>query len=127
MDGQVHDSITLLQVSSKPHVSLIDTNPIVNMFMSQYSLKNGIYKCGIRAEKDIQEDIVQLHERGSFLPIMKEDIPTGDLNNVLESHMFLKNNRDDTIKGRLVAVEINNAITSTKNDVSSPTTSTESH
>ena len=88
MDGKTYGDITLTQLIH-PDTKLNGNNSgIISVCMTQYSLKKGIDKFGLRADKEIIDELKQLHERGTFTPIKKEDIPTGDLKNVLESHMF---------------------------------------
>ena len=87
--------------------------------------EKGIEKFGSRSDKEMVDELQKIHERGTFSPVKKEDILTGDLKNVLESHMFLKHKRDNTIKCRLVSGGDNQRNHFDKHDLSSPTTSTE--
>ena len=52
---------------------------------------------------EYKAEMKQLHMRDTFEPTRWKDIPEDDRKGVLESHLFLKQKRDGTIKGRTVA------------------------
>lgn len=88
MDGKLYDNVTLTQISSFKDTHNSSLYGIVSVCMTQYSLKKGIDKFVVCADSAINEDLKQLHDRGSFLPVKKDQIPIGDLKNLLESHIF---------------------------------------
>jgi hypothetical protein len=67
----------------------------------------------------------QLHYRDTFQPMHHHELSEEQKKVVLESHMFLKQKRDGTIKGRTVAGGNKQRDFISKEDSSSPTVSTE--
>ena len=68
MDGKAYKNVTLTQLPSTTETH----NPscgVMSICMTQYSLKKGIDKFGVRAENAIKDELRQLHDRGSFLPV----------------------------------------------------------
>jgi hypothetical protein len=68
----------------------------------------------------------QLHLRNTFRPMHWKDLDGTQKATVLESHMFLKEKRDGTIKGRTVAGGNKQRDYIPKSEASSPTVATES-
>ena len=62
----------------------------------------------------------------TFRPKLKKDLTQQEVDSILESHLFLKEKRDGTIKGRTVANGNGQRDFISKEDVSSPTVATES-
>ena len=70
-------------------------------------------------------EMKQLHFRDTFRPRHMNDLADKEQKERLESHMFLKQNRDGNSKGRHVAGGNKQRDFISKEDVSSPTVSTE--
>ena len=68
----------------------------------------------------------QLHFRNTFRPKHWKDLTATQRLTVLESHLFLKEKRDGTIKGRTVAGGNKQRGYISKEDASSPTVASES-
>jgi hypothetical protein len=76
---------------------------VAHYIMVQYSLKTGMKHFKERGEKAVSKELAQLHFRHTFEPINPKDLNEQERKEVLESHLFLKEKRDETIKGRMVA------------------------
>ena len=74
----------------------------------------------------ISAELYQLHSRGTFLPIHRDDISLLERPQVLETHMLLEKKRSSQIKARLVAGGDKQRDFISNADVGSPTCSTES-
>jgi hypothetical protein len=94
--------------------------------MVQYSLKTGMKHFKERGEKAVSKELAQLHFRDTFEPINPKDLNEQERKEVLESHLFLKEKRDETIKGRMVAGGNKQRGSVDKQDASSPTAALES-
>jgi hypothetical protein len=71
--------------------------------MAQYSLKAGMKRLKERGEEAVTKELSQLHYRDTFEPIHPKELNDQERKEVLESLLFLKEIRDATIKGRMVA------------------------
>jgi hypothetical protein len=76
---------------------------VVAYVMTQLSLKAGLKAWGAKAEKAAHSEMKQLHMRDTFKPMHWHELTPDQKNQVLESHLFLKEKRDGKIKGRTVA------------------------
>ena len=94
--------------------------------MTQLSLKAGLNRWKQPAEDAVSLELSQLHFRDSFEPIDYKDLSKDDLDKALESHLFLKQKQDDSIKGRMVAGGNKQRTTIPALEASSPTTALES-
>ena len=68
----------------------------------------------------------QLHYRDTFKPVNHRSLSKKEYEKVLESHMFLKQKRDESIKGRMVARGNKQRGTIDKEDAALPTAALES-
>jgi hypothetical protein len=93
--------------------------------MTQLSLKAGMKEWGTDADKAVHSEMKQLHLRNTFRPMHWKQLNQDQKKTVLESHMFLKQKRDGSIKGRTVAGGNKQRDFISKEDSSSPTVSTE--
>jgi hypothetical protein len=94
--------------------------------MLQLSMKAGLKQFGKHGEDGVSKELNQLHLRDTFEPIDPKKLTADERKNVMESHLFLKEKRDGTIKGRMVAGGNKQRGTIDKKDASSPTVSLES-
>jgi hypothetical protein len=99
---------------------------VVAAIMTQLSLKAGLKEWEEEAFTAAQSEIKQLHFRNTFKPKHWRELSQVQQQIVLESHMFLKQKRDRTFKGRTVAVGKKQRDYISKEDASSPTDPTES-
>lgn len=99
---------------------------VVAAIMTQLSLKAGLKTWGDKALSAVKSEMKQLHFRETFLPKHWKELTHMQRQTVLESHMFLKEKRCGTIKGRTVAGGNKQRSYIQKEDASSPTVSTES-
>jgi len=99
---------------------------VVAMIMTQLSLKVGLDTWGEKAKTAAVHEMKQLHYRETFKPKHWHELTTEEKKTVLESHMFLKLKRDNSIKGRTVAGGNKQRDFISKEDSSSPTVATES-
>jgi hypothetical protein len=99
---------------------------VVTTIMTQLSLKSGLRQWGSRAYDAAESEMKQLHLRDTFKPMHWSSLTRVQRLMTLESHMFLKEKRDGKIKGRTVAGGNKQRDYISKEDVSSPTVTTES-
>ena len=97
-----------------------------NQFVVTYSLKKGIQKFGQKGTNAANKEMRQLHDRECFQPIMVESLSTTEKRGPMESLIFLTEKKDGTIKARHCANGSTQRDYMTREDVSSPTVSTES-
>ena len=93
--------------------------------MTQLSLKAGLKEWKGKAHDAAYAEMKQLHMRDTFKPMRWKELTEDQRKSVLESHLFLKQKRDGTIKGRTVAGGNKQRDFISKEEVSSPTVSTE--
>jgi hypothetical protein len=99
---------------------------VAHIVMVQYSMKAGMKQFKQRGEDAVSKELSQLHFRDTFEPINPKDLTNEERKEVLESHLFLKEKRDATIKGRMVAGGNKQRGKIEKLDASSPTAALES-
>ena len=99
---------------------------VVAAIMTQLSLKRGLQEWGDDAYLAAEAEMKQLHFRNTFKPKHWKDLSATQRQTILESHMFLKEKRDGSIKGRTVAGGNKQRDYISKEDASSPTVATES-
>ena len=106
--------------------SMCEEEPdVVQAIMTQMSLKAGLKAWGEKAEKAAYGEMKQLHFRDTFRPVHWKDLSAEQRSRILESHLFLKEKRDGTVKGRTVAGGNKQRDYIGKEEASSPTVSTE--
>ena len=89
-------------------------------------MKAGLRAWGYKAFSAVKSEMKQLHFRNIFRPMHWKDLTATQRRTVLESHLFLKENRDGTNKGRTVAGENKQHGYISKEDASFPTVDSES-
>jgi hypothetical protein len=99
---------------------------VVTTIMMQLSLKAGLQCWGDHGYNAAYAEMKQLHMRDTFSPKHWEELTPLQKKTILESHMFLKEKQDSTIKGRTIAGGNKQWDYISKEDVSSPTVSTKS-
>ena len=99
---------------------------VVAAVMTQLSMKAGLRAWGDKALSAVKSEMKQLHFRNNFLPKHWKDLTATQRRTVLESHLFLKEKRDGTIKGRTLAGGNKQRGYISKEDASSPTVASES-
>ena len=73
------------------------------VIMNQLSLKSGLKNWGEKGGGSVHSYIKQIHIRDTFIPIHRKEFTKEQRNTILESHLFLKENRDRILKVRKVA------------------------
>ena len=99
---------------------------VTHTVMTQLSMKAGMKKWGPAGEGAVSKELSQLHYRDSFEPLNPKKLTKEERDAALESHLFLKQKRDLSIKGRMVAGGDKQRGTIEKEKASSPTVATES-
>ena len=94
--------------------------------MTQLSMKRGLKMWGHKGESAVFSELQQLHLRNVFRPVSPRALTLLDKKKALESHLFLKEKRDLSIKGRLVAGGNKQRSFIDKSEATSPTPHTES-
>ena len=73
---------------------------IVGKVMAQLSMKAAIQKWGEKAQFAISKEMKQLHRRNSYVPKHYHTLTMKQKDQLLESHIFVEEKRDGTIKAR---------------------------
>ena len=94
--------------------------------MTQLSMKSGLKRWKKKGEAAVSTEMKQLHFRDTFEPLHPKTLSKKQIKEVLESHLFLKKKRDDSIKGRMVAGGNKQRGIIPPQEASSPTASLES-
>jgi hypothetical protein len=97
----------------------------VGMIMAQLSMKAAIKKWGEQAKFAISKEIKKMHWRNSYKPCHWHSLSKKQKEQILESHIFVEQKRDGTIKARKVIGGNRQRDYITKEDVSSPTVTAE--
>ena len=93
--------------------------------MTQLSLKAGLKRWGDEGKIAAFQELKQLHLRDTYKPLHWHELTAEQKQTVLESHVFLKMKRSGKIKARKVAGGNKQRDFLSKEEVSSPTVSTE--
>jgi hypothetical protein len=93
--------------------------------MAQLSMKAAIKKWGEQAKVAISKEMKQLHWRNSYKPRHWHILTKKQKEQILESHIFIEEKRNGTIKARKVIGGNKQRDYITKEDVSSPTVTAE--
>jgi hypothetical protein len=99
---------------------------IAHHIMTHYSMKAGMKKFKKCGKEAVSKELSQLHYRDTIEPLHPKDLNKQERNEVLEYHLFLKEKRDETIKGIIVVGGNKQRGTIEKLDASSPTATLES-
>ena len=67
--------------------------------MTQQYMKSGIRRWGEPATESVFTVLEQFHYRDNFEPVNRRSLSKKEYEKVLESHMFLKQKRNESIKG----------------------------
>jgi hypothetical protein len=94
-------------------------------FAITYSLPKGIKRFGENGVKAVNKEMRQLHDRDSWKPIYKDELSKMEKTRAMESLIFLVEKKDGTIKARHCANGSSQRDYLSREDVSSPTVSTE--
>ena len=94
---------------------------VVHYTMTQLSMKVGLKRWVNKGKKEVSKELSQLHMRDTFRPINSKTLSKTEYDKVLESHLFLKQKRDHSIKGRMVAGGNKQIGHIEKTDATSPT------
>jgi hypothetical protein len=94
--------------------------------ITTFSLQKGIEKFGERATNATNKEMQQLIDRTCFVPIKKSELSEIERKRAMESLFFITEKRDGTIKGRHCANGSTQRDYMQREEVTSPTVSTES-
>ncbi len=120
MSGKTYE-YSATQLSSSKHEP-----QIVEMVLTQLTLKAAINKWGLKATCAAEAEMKQLDWRNTFKPVKYSELTDRQKETILESHIFLTEKRTGKIKGRTVAGGNKQQGYIEKEDASSPTVATES-
>ena len=98
---------------------------VVAVIMTQLSLKMGLKTWKDKGRLAAKTDMKQLHMRDTFITKHYKDLDVVQRKSILESHMFLKENKNGDIKGITVAGGNKHRDFISKEDSRSPTVSTQ--
>ena len=97
--GALHPDLhrQLCQVEMQEHPD------VVAIIMTKLSLKMGLKTWKDKGRSAAKADMKQLHMRNTFIPKHYKDLDVLQCKSILEYHMFLKEKKNEDIKGRTVA------------------------
>ena len=98
-----------------------DLYHVMHYSITQISLKSGSKLFGTRGVGAVSNEIKQLHLSNTFEPLIPCTITREEYNEFLDSHLFLKEKRENVFKGIMVAVRNKYSSTIDKVDAASPT------
>ena len=99
---------------------------VMHIVMTQLSMKARMKHWGERGTGAVSKELQQLHHRDTFEPVDPKMMTSEDFHEALESHLFLKQKCDDSIKGRMVTDGSKQRTSIVKEDATSPTVALES-
>jgi hypothetical protein len=102
------------------------SSEVVEMVMTQLSLKAALKQWGKDAKVAVEAKAKQLHWRNSFKPVYWKDVDKEKRKQILESHVFVKKKQSGQIKACKVAGGNKQRDFISKENASSPTVATES-
>ena len=97
-----------------------------NQYVTTYSLQRGVKEFGEQGKQAALKEMKQLHDRECFKPIHKSEVSDIEKKRAMESLLFLVEKRDGSIKARHCANGSTQREYMSREEVSSPTVSTES-
>ena len=98
----------------------------MHIIMTQLSMKASMKHWGKHGTGAVSKELQQLHHRDTFEPVDPKMMMSEDFHEALESHLFLKQKHDDSIKGRMVTDGSKQHTSIAKEDATSPTIALES-
>ena len=114
-----------LRPHKKRHYSYVH-QALTHIILTQYSLKQGLAKFQERGEEAVRKELQQLHDKGTFIPISKEELTQEQRNHSIGSLMLLKEKGCGRLKARACANGSMQRSIYAKEDAASPTVSVES-
>ncbi len=99
---------------------------IVGVVMTQYMIGQGLKLFQRRGEEAITSELGKLHNMQTFVPVHRSELTDEEHKRAVGSLMFLKEKRDQSIRGRMVADGRKQRETARKGDAASPTVCVES-
>ena len=102
----LNPNFTITTINPDTHMFLnygVDWEQVLLCSMTQLSMKAGMRQLYDKGQNDVSKELSQLHMRDTFEPINPKRLNKQEYDQVLKSHPFLKEKRDESIKGRMVA------------------------
>ena len=116
-------------IHSDTHMSLNEGQAwdhVVHYTITQLLMTAGLKSWETKGKQAVTIELSQLHMRDTFRPINPNTLSKNQFDKVLESHLLLKQKRDQSIKGRIVAGDNKQRGYINKTDATSPTAALES-
>ena len=104
----------------------IDYDHVLFYAMTQLSMKVGMRRWGDPETEAVSTELEQLHYRDTFKPVNHRSLSKKWYEKLLGSHLFLKQKRDESIKGQMVAGGNKQRVTIDKEYSTLPTAALES-
>lgn len=102
------------------------TEHIIGVVFTQYSLKAGLSRFKEAGEEALKKELTQLHDMDVFVPIPESNLSDEQKRKALSMVTFIKQKRDDRVKGRVCANGQKQREDFTKEEAASPTVTNES-
>ncbi|KAL7461201.1 hypothetical protein ACHAXS_001624, partial [Conticribra weissflogii] len=99
---------------------------VMGVIMTQYGFKTGLKRFQTRGEDAVTTELGKLHMMDTFVPVHKGKMLEEELKRAVGSLMFLKEKRDQTVRGRMVADGRKQRESAVKGEAASPTVCVES-
>ncbi len=99
---------------------------IMGVVMTQYMIGPGLARFKKRGEEAVTAELGKLHNMQTFVPMHREELSDEEHKKAVGSLMFLKEKRDHSIRGRMVADGRKQRETAIKGEAASPKVCVES-
>jgi len=96
--GKRHKAAALLFAQPEPAYAFVS-----HVNLTQSSSKAGLHKLYNGGSTVISQELTQLYLHNTFEPLHQKNLSSVEHRSALESHLFLKEKRDATVKGCMVA------------------------
>jgi len=120
VDDAIHRVVCIMCTTSEEELA------VMAYILTQYNLKPGLRKFGIRGEKAALKEMSQLHIMDTWTPMDAGKLSREQRMRALSSLLFLKEKHTGDIKGRACINGVPQRAYISREDAASPTVSTES-
>jgi hypothetical protein len=94
--------VALLMINTNKDIEP-DWDIVAFACVTQLSMKAGLKRFREEGEEGVSKELSQLHLRETFEPVDSLQLSRDERDSAMESHLFLMQKRDKTIKGQMAA------------------------
>ena len=113
-EGEIPYKMGVLNINCAPPVKgasrdwmndeVLEEQMLGVILVQQYNLKKGMELFGDRAKEATTKELQQIHDSGTYVPVMQKDVTREEKIKALYALMFIVEKRDGRVKARKVAV-----------------------